>query len=196
MYYLSLPALYTYEITSVCNNKCIGCGSASIKENNGHSSNWKGILDIIIPSAENIRISGGEPTLHPQFESIIQYINQKQTAFVLFTNGRWQKAKKTIKALQECDYFKGALVSLHGHQEKIHDDFVGFQGAFSETIANIERATSAGLTVATNTILTDSACGYVEEIHALASELGVECVRFARFIPLVSEKPLPKPSKT
>ena len=190
MYYPLPPIVYSIELTYACKNKCPGCANAWNKYHKKYMIHWQSILDRIAPPdhyhkyAELIRISGGEPTLHNEFSSIVRYIDQMNIPHALFTCGRWNTPDHVIDCYQSCKNFTGMLISLHGHTEESHQKFVQSkeQHIFKEICNNTKRATQAGLTVFTNTVLTTFNCEHVDEIIQLSKNLGAECAVFNRFI--------------
>jgi radical SAM protein with 4Fe4S-binding SPASM domain len=150
---------------------------------------WQELFERITPSsdrrqyAELIRLTGGEPTLHPDFPEIVKSIDTFGVAHVTFTNGRWPEVDAVIATFQQCRHFMGLLVSLHGSTPETHGAFVGGdQQAFAETCRNIQRAAEAGLEVFTNTVLTRASCEQIEKIIRLSGELGAGCAVFNRYL--------------
>lgn len=187
---LAVPTIYALELTSECNNQCPGCGNvfANGRENQAisvlhkplSSEYWKDILEIIAPHAQSIRLTGGEPTLHPQFELILEAVQRHRLSFSVFSNGRWKEPERLLALLKDSHQFTGLLISLHGANADAHESFTGARGSFPETLRNIRRAVEAGLTVHTNTVLTSRNCFQVEEIATLAQSLGAKCAVFNR----------------
>ncbi len=179
--YCSVPYVYTLEITSACNARCVGCGnvfarsSAYIAPENAHT-----IFTRISPHAEMIRLTGGEPTLSPVFAEIIKIFNQLQKPLVVFTNGYWQNPEKVLETLSACNNLDGILISLHGYNASSYKAFV--RGDHFQTVVNnICRATEAGISVNTNTILTQENIAHMEEVVDLALESGAKVVAFSRY---------------
>lgn len=183
---LNKPVHYILELTPECNNRCTGCGSVFTDKTDSFLSaaQWQEVLNRISPHAANLRISGGEPTLHPEFADIINIISNINVSLSLFTNARWQHPDKIIRVLKNLPQKKGLLVSLHGATPDIHDSFTGVIGSFAETVQNIRRAIDAGLNVATSTIITRANYFTIDKIIAFTSGLGIECAFFARYIPV------------
>lgn len=73
--YATYPELVDLKITSQCHSNCPWCYQNS--NSNGIHGDWRFIDDIIDKLAEvgvmEIALGGGEPTLHPEFESIIYH---------------------------------------------------------------------------------------------------------------------------
>jgi radical SAM protein with 4Fe4S-binding SPASM domain len=141
---------------------------------------WETLLDALHPHVVNLRLTGGEPTLHPQFPQIIQFIDHLNVPFVLFSNGVWENRQETIQTLSTCHNLDGVLISLHGHDDVSHQQFVG-RNSFAETIESIRQATQAGLLVNTNTVLNRANFRHVEAIARLALDLGAGFVAFSRY---------------
>ena len=188
---LSAP-LYCYlELTPECNNHCPGCSNVFVADkHNRHLAEpsfmnaklWHSIIRKLKPHVKCLRITGGEPTLHPEFEAIINCIQESDIPFVIFTNGRWHDPKRLISLLSRCSRFEGLLVSLHGANKETHEAFSGAQGSFKETIRNIQHASHEGINVDTNTVITKANLGQIEEIVNLSESLGANCTVFNRYI--------------
>ncbi len=189
MLVLSFPIHYFLELTSQCNNSCVGCGNVlNNKKNHSLSADqWLKIFNKISSHAVHLRLSGGEPTLHPEFKYLIDLIDKIGIPFTLFTNARWHDSERIINFLHNITENKGLLVSIHGSTSDIHEAFTCVNGSFAETIQNIKRAVDAGINVATSTIITRSNYRLVTDIIALTAELGVGRAFFARYLPVQNE---------
>ena len=189
MLFPSTPISYAIELTFACVNRCPGCANTWNSNRNKSLQNWKGLLDRIAPSfdrnkyAELIRITGGEPTLHKEFQQLIQYIDTFGIPHALFTSARWKSPDELIDLYRNCQNFVGMLISLHGSTPAAHRAFIGnIDGAFEETCNNIRKATSAGLNIFTNTVLTKFSCEQIEDIISLSQKLGAGHAVFNRFL--------------
>lgn len=189
MLYPSTPLSYAIELTYACNNRCSGCANVWESRRSQTMPNWRELFDRIAPPddrqryTELIRLTGGEPTLHPDIIRIVQYIDTFGVAHALFTDGRWPKPNEIIDVYRNCQHSLGMLVSLHGSTTEAHLAFVqSDRRAFSETCQNIEKAAKAGIDVFTNTVLTTHSCEQIEEIIALSKNLGAQYTVFNRFL--------------
>ena len=184
----SSPSILTLELTTVCNNFCSGCANVELsrlkkdrKNNIAYMKRWREIIDIIAPNISDnppvIRLSGGEPTLHPEFEAIVDYLELLRLPHALLTTGRWTKLRtdQILKIYGRCSYTAGMLISLHGSNQSSHSAFVeSIDRAFGETCSNIKSAARSGVTVFTNTVLTKFSCMEIEDIVLLAMSLGAK----------------------
>ncbi|MBM3175390.1 MAG: radical SAM protein [Chloroflexi bacterium] len=177
--------LFFVEITPACNNACVGCGNVFADSRSPEplsAQEWCTVLDRIAPSTSWLKITGGEPTLHPRFEEIIEHIATLGIPFTLFTNARWLEPERLVHFLAGIPQLNGLLVSLHGVKAQSHEAFTCTPGSFDKTIANIQLAVEAGLKVTTSTVLTYHSCPEVEAIVALGQDLGADHAAFQRFI--------------
>ncbi len=181
----STPSIFYLELTPICNNACIGCGNVFAHDRSPRhlgAQEWCTILDCIAPNASYLEITGGEPTLHPEFEQIIGHVEALGIPFTLFTNARWQEPERVVHFLADIPQLDGLLISLHGVKAQSHEAFTCTPGSFEETIANIQLAVDARLKVITSTVLTRYNCPEIEAIVALGRELGADDAAFQRFI--------------
>jgi len=178
-------ALYFVELTAACNNACPGCSNVYADDRSApplSAREWRALFDRIAPTTARLKITGGEPTLHPEFEEIVEYVDGLGIPFMLFTNGRWAEPERLLDFLAGLSYLEGLLISLHGADPASHEAFTGVAGSYAETVENVERAVGAGLRVATSTVLTQHNWSGVEEVVALGEELGVDGAAFQRYI--------------
>lgn len=193
---LSSPVFVFLELTPACNNQCHGCGNVFANERARpplDAAGWETILAELHPSVFRIRLTGGEPTLHPEFAAIVQAADRLQIPFALFTNARWPDPPTLFNLLKYSPYFTGFLISLHGATSQAHDAFTGVAGSFEETVANIRWATATGLSVTTSTILTGYSVYQVPRVIELSQELGANHAVFNRYLGRADDVLEPEP---
>jgi radical SAM protein with 4Fe4S-binding SPASM domain len=175
------PTTYTLELTAACNHKCVGCGNVfprQLKHMSG--ATWTKLLDDLKTDVVSLRITGGECTLHPDFEEIIRAVDQLGVPYVIFTNGCWRKPDEIIQLFAGCNNLDGLLISLHGKDAESYRAFV-VTDSFNEVIQNIRRAAESGVRVGTNTILLRSNKDTIEETTQLSFSLGAASAAFSRY---------------
>lgn len=185
MLILSRPAICTLEITAACNNRCRGCSNAYAAERSlpvWPASRWEALLADLVPDAARIRLSGGEPTLHPEFPRIVQAAAAGDAWVSIFTNGRWPDPLSLVRQLSRVRNLAGLLVSLHGASPDGHEAFTCVRGSFEEAVANIRLAVDHGLAVALCAVLTRQNCEEVEALVALGHRVGAQHVAFNRYV--------------
>ncbi len=180
----SLRSVYL-ELTPACNNACPGCSNVF-----AHSDapaalatrEWVRVLERLAPYHPRLRFTGGEPTLHPEFEQIIGQAQKMGFTFSVFTNARWREPTRTTRLFSRLSGLECLLVSLHGAHAGSHEAFTAVPCAFQETITNIREAVKVGVRVNTSTVITCQNHAEVPEIIALSQALGAGQAVFNRYI--------------
>ena len=116
------------EITSLCNAHCpycynnSGCGGAHME-----SEILKDLCEQVVDlKATNVILSGGEPTLHPDFFRSVAFFKEKGLHTSVITNAWFGGNEKYIEALQGCD----VQFTLDHIQPEMHDAIKG-KGSYS-----------------------------------------------------------------
>jgi radical SAM protein with 4Fe4S-binding SPASM domain len=192
MHILSWPAIYALELTPACNNRCPGCSNVYASNRSGppplSAQEWHNLLAPFVSEAVQIRLTGGEPTLHPEFFRIFEEVTSHDAWVTVFTNGRWRNPEQLVRHVRGRRHFSGLLISLHGSDPISHEAFSGVPGSFDETVSNIRLAVKSGVTVALSTVITRYSWNRLEAIVELGQELGVHHIAFNRYI----GRPLPE----
>ena len=182
---LSVPFLYSLELTPACNNHCLGCYNVFTRDCTPRPlsvAQWGEIIWALGSHIHRLKLTGGEPTLHPEFEAIVSMLHEHDIPFALFTNARWHEPARLVAFLQAIPQCRGLLVSLHGATPVSHDAFSGVPGSFTETCANISQAVVAGLSVTTSTVITGCNWYEIEDIACLGQRLGANHAVFNRYL--------------
>jgi len=189
MLILSHPAIFALELTSACHHRCIGCSNVFPMRDVRvlDACQWQSLLSHIIPGAVQIRLTGGEPTLHPEFFEILDYAADSDALVAVFTNGRWAAPLDFVRRVKRHDN-ASLLVSLHGARPESHGAFTRAPGTFAEIVANIRLAVQHGLRVTLSCVVTRYNWQEIEQVAALTTDLGADLVTFPRYM----GKPLPE----
>lgn len=98
-------------INDICNLKCPYCFAQELSNRNNKNitmDNFEKAIDFVLTGGANEQIGliGGEPTLHPQFDKILEYLNNRKDVknVIVFTNG--------IKINKYLDYLNEEKFSL------------------------------------------------------------------------------------
>jgi radical SAM protein with 4Fe4S-binding SPASM domain len=175
------PTTYTLEVTSRCNSACVGCGNVFQRTlGDMDVEQLRHLLANLKPHVINLRLTGGEPTLHSQFPALICLIDGLGAPFVLFSNGLWPDPDETLALLLDCVHLDGVLISLHGHNAAMHQAFAGVN-SFDQVTTTIRQATRAGLTINTNTVLTRYNHQDIAAIATVSRNLGARFAAFSRY---------------
>ena len=184
---LSLPVAYYLELTPACNNRCPGCGNVYANDREGNRASmdgkeWRNMIARLASHAQQFKLTGGEPTLHPAFSGIVRAIESHGVPFTLFTNGRWPHPDALLRLLCSAATCEGLLISLHGPDAATHEAFSGVPGSFDGATSGIRRAAAAGLDVAVSIVINRNNWNRIAETLDLALSLGANHVVCNRFI--------------
>ncbi|MCX6802449.1 MAG: radical SAM protein [Candidatus Diapherotrites archaeon] len=122
-------------VGSACNNNCLDCPFHGTERSFRPFEEIKKDIDAV--KAKNIVISGGEPTIHPDFFKIIDYANSKGFKRIkLRTNARMFAYKEFLwKAIHKgVEMFDVRLLS---NKEKTHN-FLSQADSFRQTMRGLE----------------------------------------------------------
>lgn len=142
------------HITGRCNLVCKHCYLAN--KNWGEELTFVEITDLIRQAAElnvaSFSITGGEPFVRGDLFNILQELDKwKMKIEGLFTNATLitDDFLDSIANLQEFPFF----VSINGSFTEAHDNFVGTEGSFDQSLKTIRRLVDRDIKVFANTSL-------------------------------------------
>ncbi len=134
------------RLTFDCNDRCVFCLDADTHDGRIRSRDEvkTQILDGRRKGAERLILSGGEPTIHPDFVDFVRLGRAAGYAKVqTITNGRMFAYREFLR--RAVDAGLGEITfSIHGPDAKIHDALVGVKGAFDEEVAGLRHALEDG----------------------------------------------------
>ncbi len=145
----SLNKIYFY-LTKGCNQRCRHCWIAPRYQNEAqtHPSLDVSLFCSIIDQAKplglaGIKLTGGEPLLHPEIERILEIIQKKEVCLTLETNGVLCTEEMAQK-IARCKH-TFISVSLDGVDAETHEWLRGVKGCFEEALNGIRNLVQAGL---------------------------------------------------
>ncbi len=167
------PLVTMLEPLEMCNLACVGCGR--IRE-------YQPVIDRMMPvdvalnavkesDAPIVSIAGGEPTIHPKIDEIINRLIEDKYFVYCCTNGLL--LDKMLTKIPPSKYLCW-VVHMDG-MEEMHDESVARKGVFKKAVQVMELALSRGYRVYTNTtIFKNSDVEDLWEMFRLAKDIGVE----------------------
>lgn len=104
-------------LTAKCNQRCLHCYGnygMEVPENELTGKEWDKVFEGLVKSnVFYVNISGGEPTVHPDFLEILQSLKKHKLHFIITTNGLF--SEKILNALIDLkDLLIGIKISLDG----------------------------------------------------------------------------------
>ena len=167
------PLVTMLEPLEMCNLACVGCGR--IRE-------YQPVIDRMMPvdvalnavkesGAPIVSIAGGEPTIHPKIDEIINRLIEDKYFVYCCTNGLL--LDKMLTKIPPSKYLCW-VVHMDG-MEEMHDESVARKGVFKKAVQVMELALSQGYRVCTNTtIFKNSDVEDLWEMFRLVKNIGVE----------------------
>lgn len=154
-----------------CNQKCVHCyaaGQQQAEEAEISTKEWKQILDQCRKAGiPQVTFTGGEPTMREDLTELIEYAKWFVTR--LNTNGR--KLTKELCAKLHQASLDSVQITFYSCEKEVHNMLV-CENSYEDTVAGIENALEAGISLSVNTPLCVLNRDYVKTLEFL-HEKGV-----------------------
>lgn len=173
------------KLTRTCNNICSFCCD-TVFWNGTHMDSDRVRAKIEEGAAKGLKrlfLSGGEPTIHPDFIRFIKYGRQLgYDQIITITNGRMffyeEFAEKSVRAgLSEI------IFSLNSHDEKTHDALVGVRGAYEQVLSGIENVRRLGCPFRMNVVVTLKNYAQLPDMVRAFAAMGALSITFLQLVP-------------
>ena len=183
--YISNPPLrhlYFY-ITEGCNLACRHCWISPKFVNGG--ANYKNLPvhvfhDILLEAKplglKSVKLTGGEPLIHPEFIDLLNVINKENLSLVLETNGVRCNRQIALEISKVPNRF--VSISLDGSDAQTHEWVRGVEGCFEKTCNAVRYLSDVHTPPQIIMTLMKHNVHQVERIIKLAEELGASSVKF------------------
>jgi SynChlorMet cassette radical SAM/SPASM protein ScmF len=146
-----LHSLYLY-LTASCNLRCRHCWITpdfSSRPEPLKAIDPKVLQDAVTEAKTlglaRVKLTGGEPMLHPQFKEILGTLTCEGLSMSLETNGT-MLTKKTAHYLREETNVGFVSISIDSSVPGEHDAFRGVRGAFDAALSGLDNLVEAGYT--------------------------------------------------
>lgn len=167
------PLVTMLEPLEACNLACVGCGR--IRE-------YESVIDRMLTveqclaavdesGAPIVSIAGGEPSMHPQIDEIVNRLVARKKFVYMCTNALLME--RVMKKVPPSKYFC-FVVHLDG-MEEAHDRSVYRKGVFKIAVRGIKAALERGYRVATNTTVFNGVDeADLVKMFKMLTDMGVE----------------------
>lgn len=139
------PRFCVWELTLACDMRCRHCGSFAGKPRE-RELDTKEALSVASQLAdmhcERLTLSGGEPTLRPDWDCIASALTKRNVRTNVITNGWSWSAEHTQRAIDAG--LENVAFSLDG-PETAHDTVRAKPGSYARVMRAIDHCTRAGL---------------------------------------------------
>jgi len=178
-----LTSLYLY-IAGSCNLACRHCWISPTYEPDNSKGQFlkleyvkKAVSEAKPLGLRSVKLTGGEPMLHPQIREIVEYLDNENIHILIETNGTLVNAKiaSYLKSKKRVNFIS---VSLDGSTAASHEALRGVPGSFDQAIQGIKNLVSTGFQPQMICTLHKNNGHEIDKIIALAKDLGCGSVKF------------------
>lgn len=178
----ALKCLYFY-LTKGCNLKCRHCWIEPPYQSVGKVQTYlpvevfRSIVSQALPlGLISVKLTGGEPFLHPNIKSILDIVLDEGVSFSIETNG--------VLCTHELAEHVGSSsnkvcvsVSIDGCDAGTHDWMRGVSGSFEKAIAGLNNLVRAGVSTQIIMSVTKRNKDQIADVVSLAERLGAKSVK-------------------
>lgn len=126
----------------------------------------------------SIKLTGGEPMLHPRFREINEFITQEDLNLAMETNGTLI-TEETARFLKNDTSMGFISVSIDGDNSATHDAFRGVEGAFDSVLLGLDHLVAAGYdNVQVIMSIYRGNLNQIENVVRLAANHGAASIKF------------------
>ena len=179
------------EIIQKCLNGCVHCSSYSncASDTILGLNNIKFVIDDFVHlGVKRLCLSGGEPFLHPDLISIVQYASGKGLLTDVYSSGITGKDGDyhpiNRATLYECKMagINRIMFNLPAAHEEIYDEIMQTHHNFGQVIESIKRAQACGIETEIHFVPMKKNKNEIESVVLLADQLGVCQVSFLKLV--------------
>jgi SynChlorMet cassette radical SAM/SPASM protein ScmF len=181
-YAYPLNRIYFY-LTEGCNLRCRHCWISPEYQGDGHKSPYldldlfRSIIEQAKPlGVSGVKLTGGEPLLHPQIREILHLLQIENLALNMETNGLLC-TPGLARDLAACKN-PFVAVSLDGADPLTHEWIRGVEGCFEAALSGIRNLVKAGFKPQVIMTVMRRNKDQMEAVVRLAERLGVDSVKF------------------
>jgi len=126
---------------------------------------------------QSVKLTGGEPILHPRFRDLVTLIAEQELGIVVETNGTLvdDDLAAFLKGTPQVSFIS---ISLDGADAETHDTLRAVSGSHQQAIEGIKALVKVGFRPQIICTLHRDNAGQVDEILSLAEALGCGSVKF------------------
>jgi MoaA/NifB/PqqE/SkfB family radical SAM enzyme len=165
-----------------CNNNCIFCYAGDKKKFSSMTTKhaMEELENGIDIGCKIVDFNGGEPTIRKDIFKLLEYakiIGYKTISMT--TNGRMLYYPEFVDKLIESG-LNSIIISLHGHNSKLHDYLTGVNGSFDQTVTGLKNLKKKypHVHVCTNTVITKINYMFLPQIAENNIRSGADACEF------------------
>jgi len=173
------------KLTRHCNNRCRFCCDTVFW--NGSNMDLDRVREKIAEGAQKgyqrLFLSGGEPTIHPDFLEIIRYGQSLgYVEIITITNGRRFYYPEFSRQAVEAG-LTAVVVSVNSHDARTHDALVSVKGAFRQARRGIQNLRRLGCPVNLSAVVNQQNVHQLPDMVRAYKKWGAGAATFMQLIP-------------
>jgi SynChlorMet cassette radical SAM/SPASM protein ScmF len=177
-----LKAIY-FHLTEGCNLACRHCWVAPSFDPNGDKKSFLPIelFRLVIEEAKplglnSIKLTGGEPLMHPNILSLLEIVRQENISLNIETNGLLCTNEVAAEIAKSNN--RSVSVSIDGSNSKTHEWIRGVEGSFEKAKQAVRNLASNGTAPQVIMTLMRRNMDQVEDLINMSEDLGASSVKF------------------
>src|SRR5450759_1388605 len=178
----TINLLYFY-LTEGCNLACRHCWLAPRFDTTGnrYATLAVELFETAIREAKplglsGVKLTGGEPLLHPHFMRLLEIVRREELGLTLETNGLLCTPEIAAEIAKSPKRF--VSVSIDGADAETHEWVRGVPGSFKAARQAVNNLVAAGIRPQVIFTVMRSNAGQVDAMVGMADELGAASVKF------------------
>lgn len=177
-------------VTNNCNSDCYHCFRNTEKQNS--NSNLSTILRLSeylnSSNVELFHITGGEPFLMKGLEKVFSAYSELGITTSVVSNGYFLTSERLAEL--HASGLKEISLSVHSHDEVIHNQLTRTSGGFKRLVVAIKEAKNIGFYVRINLPLSTCNISTLKQTIKWLEELNVDRIKILRISPFGKASPL------
>jgi radical SAM protein with 4Fe4S-binding SPASM domain len=170
------PSSVTLYLENGCNLRCQHCyetEESHPKQDHLLLADYERIFDELVEMGVLfLHFTGGEIFLNREAMDIFRAAKKRRFSMTIFTSGTLLNEKK-IDALAEIAP-RSVEISLYSHDPKVHDNFTQIPGSHAKSVRALRMLADRGITTVLKSNLMTFNGDHIDELIALAKELGAD----------------------
>jgi len=178
----TINTLYFY-LTEGCNLACRHCwmGPRFDAAGNHYPTLPVELFETAIREAKplglsGVKLTGGEPLLHPQFTRLLEIVRREELRLIIETNGLLCTPEIAAEIAKSPNRF--VSVSIDGTDAETHEWVRGVPGSFNAARQAVSNLVAAGIRPQIIFTVMRGNAGQADDIVHMAEELGAASVKF------------------
>jgi len=172
------PEKVIINLTYRCNNRCVVCAVGDRRKCDMDTGVCLELLgDYYGRGARAVDLDGGEPTMHPDFFTIIEAARKTgYEKITVTTNGRRLSSSREFVSRIMVSGITGLLISLYSHDRQRHDEITQVAGSFDQTVSgilNVLELQHENIDFGVNTVLLNNNYMYIVKLMEMLADMEV-----------------------